>query len=103
MIPTLEPIDGVMIPTSEPINGLTIPTLELINRTMIPTLEPIDGVMIPTLEPIMGDVLGWFCTLTASYTQKVANHRNEVDLLVKQLADYANIESLVPQRALPGS
>lgn len=49
------------------------------------------------------DVPGWFCTLTASYTQKVANHRNEVDLLVKQLADYANIESLVPQRALPGS
>ena len=49
------------------------------------------------------EVLGRFCTLTASYTQKVANPRNEVDLLVKQHGDYANIESLAPQRALPGS
>lgn len=42
------------------------------------------------------EVLGPFCTLTASYTQKVANLCSEVDLLVKQLADYADTESLVP-------
>lgn len=49
------------------------------------------------------EVLGWFFTLTASYTQVVANLLNKVDLLVKPHADYANTESLVPQRALPGS
>lgn len=49
------------------------------------------------------EVLGWFCTLIASYTLKVASLCNEVDLLVKQFADYADTKSLVPQRALPGS
>lgn len=49
------------------------------------------------------EVLGQFCTLMASYTQKVANLHKKVDLLVKQLADYADTESLVPPRALPGS
>lgn len=47
-------------------------------------------------------VLDQFCTLMASYTQKVASFLNEVDLPVKQLADYTNFEGLcwgVSQRA----
>lgn len=39
-------------------------------------------------------VLDQFCTLMASYTQKVASFLNDVDLPVKQLADYTNFEGL---------
>jgi len=49
------------------------------------------------------EVLGQFCTGMASYTQKVANICNKVDLLVKELADSTDTKSLVPRRALPGS
>ncbi|NXE54536.1 FA92B protein, partial [Casuarius casuarius] len=36
---------------------------------------------------------GRFCSLMASYTQKVAKLRDKSDLLVRQLIDYANTES----------
>lgn len=50
-----------------------------------------------------GEVLGRFCILTTSHTQKVADLRDEADLLAKRLADYADVGSLVPRRALLGS
>uniref|UniRef100_UPI00398EF762 CBY1-interacting BAR domain-containing protein 2-like n=1 Tax=Pristiophorus japonicus TaxID=55135 RepID=UPI00398EF762 len=44
--------------------------------------------------------LGQFCTLLASYTRKNARLRDKVDLLIKQIMDFANTENPEMQRCL---
>ncbi|XP_067854240.1 CBY1-interacting BAR domain-containing protein 2-like [Heptranchias perlo] len=44
--------------------------------------------------------LGQFCTLLASYTRKNARLRDKVDLLIKQIMDFANTENPEMRRSL---
>ncbi|XP_059849193.1 CBY1-interacting BAR domain-containing protein 2-like [Hypanus sabinus] len=46
--------------------------------------------------------LGQFCTLLASYTRKTARLRDKVDLLIRQIMDFANTENPEMRTCLKG-